>query len=105
MRAVRGHSGTCLSLHEWHKSHWVDVEFVDGEMKGLHTYALGSNVTKRRRAANIAAAMTVALEFGLKPTEYSGAKYFNYIMKDISTYMKHNISDSEFVLRASGDAV
>ena len=80
-------------------SHWVDVEFIDGEMKGFHAYALGSNAKKRTRAANIAAAVTVALQFGLKPTEYWEATNFNQFMKNESW------PDSVVVFRTSDDGI
>ena len=94
----------CLSLDDWHKSHWMDIEFLDGEVKDVHAYALGSNAKKRTRAANIAAAVTVALQFGLKPTQYSEARNFNQIMEE-RFYIWHRTADSEVVLRASDDAM
>ena len=93
-----------LSLDECHKKHWMDAEFLDGEVKDVHAYALGSNAKKRTRAANIAAAVTVALQFGLKPTECSEARNFNQIMEE-RFYLWHRTADSEVVLRASDDAM
>ena len=93
-----------LSLDECHNKHWMDAEFLDGEVKVVHAYGLGSNAKKRTRAANIAAAVTVALEFCLKPTEYSEATNFNQIMEE-RFYLWHKTADSEVVLRASDDAI
>ena len=56
-------------------------------MKDVRAYGLGSNAKKRERAANIAAALAAALQFGLKPSYYN----FNEIVRTAAALLQRFI--------------
>ena len=73
----------CLPLDAQYKEFWVEAVYVDGPLRGVHAYGLGSNVKKRQKATKVALGLTEGLRHGPKDSEDTFLNVFNDILLDV----------------------